>query len=74
MTRTISAVFENGTFRPTEPIGDMPEHTTVRLTVEQDTVAPASKRVWGLQRGTVLYIAPDFDEELGDKFWLGEDE
>ena len=71
MTRMISAIYESGAFRPTEPIADLPEHTPVRLTVEQGTVAPAGKRVLGLQRGSVLYIAPDFDEELGDEFWFG---
>ena len=73
MTRVISAIYENGAFRPTEPIADLPEHTPVRLTVEQGTVVPVGKRVWGLQRGAVLYIAPDFDADLGDEFWLGED-
>ena len=68
MTRMISAIYENGAFRPTEPIGDLPEHTPVRLTVEQEGVVPAGKRVWGLQRDAVLYIAPDFDKELGDEF------
>ena len=29
----ISAIYENGAFRPTEPVGDLPEHTPVRLTV-----------------------------------------
>lgn len=73
MTRTISAIYENGAFRPTEPIADLAEHTPVRLTVEQQEAASTGKRVWGLQRGVVLYIAPDFDAELGDEFWLGED-
>ncbi len=71
MTRTISAVFDNGAFRPTEPIGDLPEHTPVRLTVEREGGMPAGKRVLGLQRGSVIYIAPDLDEELGDGFWFG---
>ena len=71
MTRMISAIYENGAFRPTEPVGDLAEHTPVRLTVEHTPVAPAGKRVLVLQRGSVIYIAPDFDEELGDEFWLG---
>ena len=71
MTRMISAIYENGAFRPTEPIGDLAEHTPVRLTVEHTPAAPAGKRVLGLQRGSVIYIAPDFDEELGDEFWFG---
>ena len=71
MTRMISAIYENGAFRPTEPVGDLPEHTPVRLTVEQEGVVPAGKRALGMQRGSVIYIAPDFDEELGDEFWFG---
>ena len=30
MSRTIHAVYENGVFRPTEPV-DLPEHTTVEF-------------------------------------------
>ena len=40
MTRTIHAVYENGVFRPTQPV-DLPEHTTVEieLRVEAGTAA-----------------------------------
>ena len=74
MTRMISAIYEDGAFRPTEPIADLPEHTPVRLTVEQGAVAPAGKRVLGQHRGVVLDIAPDFDAEWGDEFWMGDGE
>ena len=31
------------------------------------------ERVLGLSRGAVTYIADDFDAELPDSFWLGEE-
>lgn len=30
-------------------------------------------RIPGLGRGSVAYIAPDFDDPLPDEFWLGEE-
>lgn len=72
-TRSIPAIYENGVFRPTQQVRDLPEHSAVRLTVES---APApkqpAKRVFGLQRHKIVSIAPDFDEELGDNFWFGD--
>lgn len=69
MTRMISAIYENGAFRPTEPIGDLPEHVRVQLTVTSPDIPP--KRALGLQRDKIIYVAPDFDEELGDDLWFG---
>lgn len=40
MTRMISAIYENGAFRPTEPVGDLPEHTPVRLTLDVSVADP----------------------------------
>ena len=31
------------------------------------------KRVWGTHPNAVSYIADDFDAELPDSFWLGEE-
>lgn len=39
MARTIAAIYENGVFRPTQPVGDLPEHASVQLTVEPAAVA-----------------------------------
>lgn len=41
MTKTIHAVYENGVFRPTEPV-DLPERTAVEieLRVEEETESP----------------------------------
>lgn len=72
MTRTVVAIYENGVFRPTQPVSDLPEHASVRLTIESPTPAERRpKRVLGLQRGQILRIATDFDAELGDEFWNG---
>ena len=72
MTRIIPAIYENGVFRPVEPVGDLPDHARVQVTV--DSAGDSGKRVFGLNRGAVLYIAPDFDAPLDDTFWLGESE
>lgn len=71
MTRSIGAIYENGVFRPTEPVVDLPEHAPVRLIVETRGTEAPRKRILGLQRDKIISIAPDFDEELGDDFWLG---
>ena len=34
---------------------------------------PRKKRVLGLSRGAVTYIADDFDAELPESFWMGEE-
>ena len=71
MTRRIDAIYENGVFRPTEPVVDLPEHAAVRLIVEAGATDAPRKRILGLQWDKVIHIAPDFDAELGDNFWLG---
>lgn len=35
--------------------------------------APCAKRVWGTHPNAISYIADDFDAELSDSFWLGEE-
>jgi predicted DNA-binding antitoxin AbrB/MazE fold protein len=72
MVRSISAIFENGVFRPTEPVNGLEERAAVRLTIEPTANPSSEKRILGLQRDKVIEISPDFDEELGDDFWLGE--
>ena len=37
--------------------------------VEPPPVGPKGNPAWGLMKGTVLNIADDFDEPLGDKEW-----
>jgi len=71
MTRSITAIYENGVFRPAHPVGDVPEHASVRLTMEIPPDSEHPKRVLGLQRDKLIYVAPDFNSELGDDFWLG---
>lgn len=34
MTQTITATFENGVLKPTQPL-DLPEHAEVRITIER---------------------------------------
>ena len=44
MTRTITAVYEDGLFKPIEPLA-LPEHTKVRLTVEMEEEAEAQAQM-----------------------------
>lgn len=50
----------------------------VAATTDRRTSAPAplarKLRTPGLGKGSILYIAEDFDEPLPDAFWLGDDE
>ncbi len=70
----IDAHFDGKVIVPDEPLALKPNQR-VRIQVEpidQPACPSNSKRLLGLQRGAVQYIADDFDAELGDAFWLGE--
>lgn len=70
----LNAHFDGKVIVPDEPLALKPNQR-VRIQVEpidQPTPPSESKRRLGLQRGAVVYIAPDFDAELVDDFWLGE--
>jgi len=71
----LNAHFDGKVIVPDEPLALKPNQR-VRIQVEPiDQPASQSdfKRRLGLQRGAVVYIAADFDTELGDDFWLGEE-
>jgi hypothetical protein len=73
----LNAHFDGKVIIPDEPL-NLPPNQKLRISVEpieQPTqpTQPSSKRQLGLQRGALIYISPDFDAELGDDFWLGED-
>lgn len=34
--------------------------------------SPSTTRIAGLNRGSTQYISDDFDDPLGDEFWLDE--
>lgn len=70
----LNAHFDGKVIVPDEPVALKPNQR-VRIQIEPIDQPPAqsdSKRRLGLQRGAVVYIAKDFDAELGDDFWLGE--
>ena len=50
----------------------------VAATTDRRTTTPRATakklRTPGLGKGSVLYIAEDFDDALSDSFWLGDDE
>ena len=41
--------------------------------LEQSVAEKPKERIFGLSAGAVTYIADDFDAELPDSFWLGEE-
>ncbi|MCC6698345.1 MAG: hypothetical protein IT365_22160 [Candidatus Hydrogenedentes bacterium] len=71
----LNAHFDGKVIVPDEPLALKP-NPRVRIQVEPIDQPPpqsGSKRSLGLQRGAVVYIAADFDAELGDDFWLGDE-
>ena len=41
--------------------------------VEEEVEQPRRERVFGLNRGAISYITDDFDAELPESFWMGEE-
>jgi hypothetical protein len=69
----LNAHFDGKVIVPDEPLALKPNQR-VRIQVEpiDEPARSETKRRLGLQRGAVSYIAPDFDAELSDGFWVGE--
>lgn len=57
MVQSTTAIFENGAFRPLEPIKGIPEHAKVKISVE--TLEPHSR-----QEQLALLTAVPVSEEL----------
>ena len=57
-----------------EVIFTQDDKPVVRLApvIEKGPPAPSKKRVFGLHRGQI-WVSDDFDDELPDEFWLGEE-
>jgi hypothetical protein len=65
----LNAHYDGKTIVPDEPVSFAPNQK-LRITVEPvDSTAPHADRVPGLQRESLVWISPDFDEHLGDEFW-----
>jgi predicted DNA-binding antitoxin AbrB/MazE fold protein len=66
MRVTIEAIYESGILKPLAPLPDLPEHTTVRITLE--TVAGTEQRgsVIDAQRKNRLYINAQVARDIGD--------
>ncbi len=69
----LNAHFDGKVIVPDEPLSLAPSQK-IRISIEpigpdaaQSGTKP--KRVFGQQRGVVLYMAPDFNDDLGDEFW-----
>ena len=59
MARTLDAMYENGAFRPLEPVSCR-EHQRVRLTIENGAAAEGSL----LDEGFVAYCASQADDSV----------
>jgi hypothetical protein len=67
----LKAHFDGRVLIPDEPL-DLPANQQVNITIEPVNSAPApvlGKRTFLAQPGVITYIAPDFDQYLGDDFW-----
>ena len=47
-------------------------HKVAEVKLADETVKP-TKRVWGTHPNAISYIADDFDAELPESFWMGEE-
>jgi predicted DNA-binding antitoxin AbrB/MazE fold protein len=54
----IKAIYENGVLKPDQPL-PLEEHQHVRLIIQVKT--SSQERQLGMLKGSVLYMAPDFD-------------
>jgi len=74
MATPVRAIYENGHLRLLDPVEPEVGQTITVQIVENDT-PPAQKkpRVAGLHEG-MWWVSDDFDDELPDSFWLGEEE
>jgi predicted DNA-binding antitoxin AbrB/MazE fold protein len=72
MERTISVIYEDGVFKPLEPVAlEEGVKGVAVVQVEAEATAP-QKRVLGLRPGSI-WISDDFDDPLPDSFWMGEE-
>jgi hypothetical protein len=70
----LNAHFDGKVLIPDEPLA-LPTNQKVRIQLEpiaSTEMETRPKRVLGQQPDAILYIAPDFDDHLGDEFWLGD--
>jgi hypothetical protein len=70
MVHDINAIFDQGVFRPLDPVV-LAEGTRVHLRIEEHVTPvpprpPQQTRMLGSLRGTVHYMAADFDAPLED--------
>ena len=82
----VKAKYDGKVLIPAEPL-DVPAGTELRLTIndaEQSAssdlppllpaINPATgKRRLGQQRGAVLHMSDNFNDHLGDDFWIGKE-
>lgn len=64
---TVKAHFDGKVFVPDEPVESLSLRPGTQADVHVNTDAvPQPERVFGSGKGSVLYMAPDFDEPLED--------
>jgi predicted DNA-binding antitoxin AbrB/MazE fold protein len=68
MSRTLSAIFEDGVLKPLEDPG-LAEHDLVEVEIKrkpQEEAAPRRQRIFGSAKGLIKRMSDDFDEPLED--------
>lgn len=73
-TLTLEMISENGVLPPANGTLPIPEgeHVHVVLPVKEATETQNQPRIAGLHAG-MGWMSDDFDDELPDSFWLGEE-
>ena len=73
-TQTLEMVSENGVLKPTHGELPIPDGQRVRVAWENEEAAQTLQkpRVAGLHAG-MGWVSEDFDAELPDSFWMGEE-
>ena len=75
-TQTLKVIYENGSFHPiggaSVPLAEGKEAEVVMEVEDVNGEAPTKPRIAGLHAG-MGWISDDFDDELPDSFWLGEE-
>lgn len=76
MTTQIEAIVRNGALQPVHGLPDfISEGQRVNVVIEDATSEPETQpkpRIAGLHEG-MGWMSDDFDDELPDSFWLGEE-
>ena len=71
--RAVHAIYENGTLRLLEPVELKEGQVLEAIVLESSKEDESGERIFDMHSGN-YWMSDDFDDELPDSFWFGEDE